>query len=90
MKQVAATLSDAEQLLQQADKSSGEKAAALRAHGMDLLKQAKENVSTLQAGGGTGQLTVEIAAFIRKRPGCAVASAIAIGMLFGLLLTMRK
>ncbi|CAG2155322.1 DUF883 family protein [Cupriavidus numazuensis] len=90
MNQVSAALSDAEQLLQQANKSSGQKAAALREHGMDLLKQAREDVRTLQAGGGTGQLSVEINAIIRKRPWCALASAIAMGILLGLLLTKPK
>lgn len=91
MTEVTTALSDAEQLLQQADKSSGEKAAALREHGMDLLKQARDDVRSLQVGVSvTSQLAGEIDAFIHKRPGYSVALAIAIGMLFGLLLTKRK
>ncbi|WP_454754580.1 DUF883 family protein [Cupriavidus necator] len=91
MKEVTTVLSDAEQLLQQADRSSGEKSDALREHGMDLLKQARDDVRNLQEGvGGISKFADDIDAFLHKRPGCAIALAIAIGMLCGLLLAHRK
>jgi len=89
---VAKVIDDAEELLAQADASTGEQAAELRRRGLRLLRQAAEKAQDLQdavveRSKAAAQATDD---YVHDHPWKAIGVAAAVGLAVGLLINRSR